>query len=201
MSGKIVGMTRRAWEEDDDDSVGLLELARRLREFLTAPFPADATAHDRQGAEMWALEQFARLRAEVREEEKAQRRSFIQGQVCAYLTEGYSRSAAAQAAGVTPETVSRWCRKYPAFAAAARSAEAERRQSQPQRRRRQKMTEGVQSAIVSLLEEGRTRGQAAVAAGISRQTFYTWFQRLPEFREAVLVAEDAAAARLPGGAK
>jgi transposase len=192
------GMSEEPWAEDDRRR--LVELAGRLREFLTAPYPADDLGFDPQRSEQWALLQVAQLREELRQEEEAKQRAFVQGQVCAYLTEGYTRAEAARAAGVRPETVSRWCRKDPAFAAAARAAEDGRRHVQPREHRRLKMTNSVQATVVRLLRTGMTRAEAAAGAGISRATFYTWLRRLPEFRDAVLGAEDAAAAiRLSGG--
>lgn len=46
--------------------------------------------------------------------------------------------------------------------------------------------------ILRRLRQGGTRAQAAEAAGVSRQTFYTWIKRFDDFREAVLAAEDRA---------
>ena len=192
-----MGDNRRMAARDarEDDHRRLVELTRQLREYLTAPFPVDNSGFDPQRSEQWALLQVAQLREELRQEEEAKQRAFVQGQVCAYLAEGYSRSAAAQSAGVAPETVARWRRRDATFAAAALAAEQQRRQSLQPERRRKKMTDSVQGAVVNLLQEGMTRAQASAGAGISRQTFYTWFKRLPEFHGAVLAAEDLAAAR------
>lgn len=118
---------------------------------------------DRQRAELWALEQFALLREEIRFEEQAKRRAFVQGQVCAYLTEGYSRADAARAAGIRPEMVSRWCRQDPVFAAAARAAQDDRRHVRPRQHRRLKMTDSVQASVVSLLRTGISRAGARAA--------------------------------------
>ena len=187
-----------AGDAREEDHRRLVELTRQLREYLTAPFPVDDSGFDPQRAERWALLQVAQLREELRQEEEAKQRAFVQGQVCAYLAEGYTRSAAAQAAGVTPETVARWRRRDTTFAAAALAAEQQRQQVRQPERRRRKMTDSVQASFVGLLQAGLTRAEAAAGVGISRQTFYTWFKRLPEFRHAVLVAEDTAAAlRLP----
>ncbi|MHB2023736.1 MAG: hypothetical protein ACYCO3_10455 [Mycobacteriales bacterium] len=173
---------------------------RRSQLFLPASgLSPDDSVWSSQLDEMVAVERLNQRAEDERREEAARRRGFVQGQVCAFLSEGYSRAAAARAAGIRAETLSRWCRQDPAFAAAARAAE-DGRQVQPKQRRRRKMTAGVQVALLRLLQTGVTRAEAAAGVGISRQTFYTWFQRLPEFRDAVLAAEDAAAlARLPAG--
>ncbi|MHB8341055.1 MAG: hypothetical protein ACYDB7_07755 [Mycobacteriales bacterium] len=190
--------------QQDADREGILaEIRRSIRTFMTDPgFSPDDPAWHSQVEEMWAIERLHQRREEVRREAEALQRAFVQGQICAYLTEGYSRAAAARAAGVRPETLSRWCRTAPAFAAAAKAAEEQRRHVQPAQRRRRKMTDSMQAAIVRLLQAGMTRTGAAAEAGISPTTFYTWFQRLPDFRDAVLGAEDAAAARrLPKSAR
>lgn len=119
-----------------------------------------------------------------------------QGEVCAHLAAGMTRTQAVTAAGVGVETFNRWLRQDEEFARAVRQARrAARDPQQPRRRevRAAKMTDGVRAHLVTLLRAGMTRGQAAGAAGISRQTFYSWLRRVPEFQAAVLAAEDAAA--------
>lgn len=132
--------------------------------------------------------EFARLREELRQEGLARRRSFIQGQVCARIADGHTRAAAARLSGVTPETVGRWLRKDADFAAAVRDVECARA---PAARPHWglKMTDSLQETLVGLLREGMTRRDATAAAGVSRQTFYTWFNGRLEFRDAVLAAE------------
>jgi transposase len=51
------------------------------------------------------------------------------------------------------------------------------------------MTEAVRDRITGLLAGGINRRQALEAVGVSKQTFYTWLQRAPDFRTAVLAAE------------
>jgi hypothetical protein len=91
-------------------------------------------------------------------------------------------------AGTTPETVARWRRSDPIFADNLRAAEAEGGHAERDHWRL-KMTASVQEALLRLLRAGESRKDAVSAVGVSRQTFYTWYNQRPAFREAVLVAE------------
>jgi hypothetical protein len=55
-----------------------------------------------------------------------------------------------------------------------------------------KYTEKVRERIRTALETGTTRGAAAQAGGISKNTFYKWMKLFPEFEELVFSAEAAA---------
>lgn len=190
-------MSGEPWEQEEADRRLVVELVGRFWKLMTGPLPSPGVEQpfDRVRLEEWALVQFAELRDEQRRGEMARRRAFVQGQVCAFLAEGYTKTAAAQAAGIRPETVARWCRKDAEFAAAVRAAQESGPRSGPREYRRLKMTDNVQEAVVRLLRSGATRGEAAAGAGISRQTLYAWLKRLPDFHASVLAAEETASAR------
>ena len=190
-------LMQRGERDYDDDPSRPPAWVSRLRVLLSAPLPDPGVEFDRHRAEEWAVLEFARLREELRREELAKRRSFIQGQVCARITDGHSRAVAARLAGVTPETVAGWCRKDPVFAAAVGDAESAAGPGQREHWRL-KMTAGVQEALVRLLRSGASRKDAAAAAGVSRQTLYTWVKQRPDFRQAVLAAEASARLDRPG---
>jgi hypothetical protein len=167
---------------------------------LARPLPDPNIESNPQRAEEWALMEFVRLREELRSGEEAKRRSFVQGQICARITDGHSRASAARLSGVTTETVSRWMRADPGFAAAMAQAQglhvvADRTHW------RLKMTAPVQETLVRMLGCGVTRKEAAASVGISRQTFYTWLNQRPDFRDAVLAAEAQATGGRQRGAR
>jgi len=133
-------------------------------------------------------------RREVEEfEERRRWRVAAQAAICAAVGLGLSKSEAAMRAGVSRESVRLWARSDPSFREALRTAEErgrEVRRQRPPLRAPRRMKKGVRDSITTLLSEGMTRSEALAAAGISKQTFYTWLQRSPEFKRAVLDAEN-----------
>jgi len=170
------------------------KIRRRASSFLESGFPPDDPVMHGQLAEMWAIERWNQLAEETRLAEQGRRRAFVQGQLCAYLASGMTRTDAVVAAGVARSTLYRWLRDERGFREAVMTAE---RQGGSQRSTTKnhnpiKLGASAHDAILRQLRAGGTRGQAAAAAGVSRQTFYTWFKRFPDFRAAVLAAESAA---------
>ena len=131
-------------------------------------------------------------------EERVHRRE-IQGRICASVSLGYSKISAAERAGISRETLRLWSRDDPGFREIL--AEADRRgrplrREIDRRRLPRKMTDGVRAALTTLLAEGKTRSEALAAVGVSRQTFHTWLNRQPEFRDAILRAEGRRTSRV-----
>jgi DNA-binding XRE family transcriptional regulator len=157
--------------------------------------PSDQWGFDPARSEEWALLEFARLREELaeakRREAEARRRAFLQGRICEQLAAGTTRTDAAIAVGLARSTVYRWMKEDPAFREAVEATERTGATARSASRVRKplKMRSGARDVILRHLRAGSTRGQAAEAAGVSRQTFYTWFKRFPDFRDAVLAAE------------
>ena len=157
----------------------------------------DDLSFDPARSEEWALLQFARLREELAEARRrgadARRRAFLQGRVCERLAAGMTRTDAAIAVGLARSTVYRWLKEEPAFRDAVRAAEQTgvSMRNAPQTHKPMKMRSAARETILRRLRAGSTRGQAAEAAGVSRQTFYTWLKRFPDFRDEVLAAEQA----------
>ncbi|MHB2022021.1 MAG: helix-turn-helix domain-containing protein [Mycobacteriales bacterium] len=155
----------------------------------------DQWGFDPARSEEWALLEFARLREELAEEKRREaetrRRVFLQGRICERLAAGMTRTDAAIAVGLARSTVYRWMKEEPAFRQAVEDAERTRAPTlrRPRVRKSLKMGPAAREAILRRLIAGGTRAQAADAAGISRQTFYTWLKRFPDFRDAVLAAE------------
>lgn len=144
-----------------------------------------------QYAERVAIAQWNQLAAEERGEADAFRRACLQGQFCERLSAGMTRTDAAIAVGVARSSVYRWLKEEPGFLDAANEAElvGAPLRLPPQTGKPSKMGARVRQTILHQLQEGGSRGQAAEAAGVSRQTFYTWFKRYEDFRDAVLAAE------------
>jgi hypothetical protein len=171
------------------------QVLARLRKYWRAgEYPLDDPSFVSQLNEMWAIERLNQRAQEERREDEVRRQAFAQGQICAHVSAGCTRGEAARLVGVRPETVSRWCLKDGAFAASLKDAEA---RQYPSAQRPRRAPESAKATVVELLAQGLTRSQAAAGSGISRQTFYTWLGRLPEFRAAVLAAEIVAEHR-PG---
>lgn len=171
----------------------LLAWLSQLVSSLTEPLPDPDSDRldDPTRSQEWALLEWARLRHELQQEGAVARRSFTQGQICAWIADGHTRAEAARMAGITAETLARWRRADSGFAEALRAAE-QGAGTNEREHWRSKMTEGVRDALLRLLRSGATRKGAAEAVGVSRQTFYTWLNTRPDFRQAVLAAEAAA---------
>jgi transposase len=151
------------------------------------------------GEEM-ALLFVAATEEDAADDARRQRNKRIQDDVCRRLTEGASKAAAAQGAGVSRETLHDWERKDPSLKRRVRLALSEgldarkRAVAAPS-----KMVPTVLEGIVASLAGGLTRAQAIGRAGVSKQTFYTWLHRAPDFRADVLAAEDRVRSRRPHG--
>jgi transposase len=182
-----------AWVEEEERIGHLLGQARRA---LTRLMTSSATGgeFDPQLEELRASLQMSLAGAEARQAENAHRRGLIEGQVCAHVAHGHTLADAARLAGVTYATVNRWRRTDPTFSGALRAAEEGARPS-PREHWRLKMTASTLETLLGFLRSGMTRSEAAAGAGISRQTFYTWMKRAPEFGAAVATAEGLAAAQ------
>lgn len=148
----------------------------------------------------FAVEVSKRTEANVAADSALRRRQearrVTQLDIVAMIAEGKSKADAARAVGVSIDTLYRWRREDPDFRcelANARGMFTELRTQAVRQHRPAKMTAGVRDEIVRRLREGATRGEAAAAVGVSRQTLYTWRQRVKDFALAVDAAEDAAA--------
>jgi len=170
-------------------------MRRRIKNFLNPPSRPESSSDDpimrSQYAEVVALAQWSQLAEEQQREHEILRRVCVQGQICAQLANGMTRTDAAIAVGVARSTMYRWLEEDLGFRRAVAEAELA---GSPFRitgrnRKPRKLGEPAREAILRLLRAGGTRAQAAQAAGVSRQTFYSWFKRFPDFRDAVLVAE------------
>jgi transposase len=129
--------------------------------------------------------------AEIR---KQRERLHRQGVIAAYLMMGHSKREAAERAGISRGTLLRWEKEDPFFRRGVKEAQRNGAEgpfvwSSARARHPTKMSLAVRLAIVEGLRQGMTRSQAATAAGVSKQTFYTWLRRRPEFEEMVVVAE------------
>jgi transposase len=179
----------------NDDSRGQRTLAIRaqIREFLARRHWPDDPALAPQYAEMVAVELWNQLAEEQRAQAEAIRRTGLQGQFCAGLAVGMNRTDATVAVGVASSTVYRWL-KDPSFLDAVRDAERTGApfRLRPRTGRQVKLGPRTRGAILRRIRQGGTRAQAAEAAGVSRQTLYTWLKRFEDFRAAVLAAEQDA---------
>jgi len=144
-----------------------------------------------QYAEMVAIAQWNQLAEEQQAQTEALRRACLQGQYCERLAAGMTRTDAAITVGVARSTVYRWLKEEAGFLDAVNEAEALGAPFRlpPRTGKPSKMGARSREAILRKLREGGTRAQAAKAAGVSRQTFYTWLKRYEEFHQAVLAAE------------
>jgi DNA-binding XRE family transcriptional regulator len=149
-------------------------------------------------AERIADESIAHLEEWDRAKDRYREQQRTRATICAEIATGRSRAEAAQLAGVSVETLRRWQREDPSFRIALATAMRERR-SQQADRRPFKMTPSVRRMLLQRLSDGMTRAQAAASVGVSRQTFYAWLRKVPEFAVAVASAEDAAAAARASG--
>jgi len=163
----------------------------RVHDFLAPRYWPDDPAMRPQYAEMVAIERLGELVVEQQAAAEAFRRACLQGQFCERLAAGMSRTDAAIAVGASRSSVYRWLKDEPGFRDAVTDAErlGAPFRLPPRTGRPIKLGRHTREAILRQLRQGATRGQAAVAAGVSRQTFYSWFKRFEEFREAVLAAE------------
>lgn len=165
----------------------------QIREFLAPRHWPDDSAMEPQYAEMVAVELWNQLAQEERAQAESLRRIGLQGQLCAGLAVGMSRTDAAITVGVATSTMYRWM-KDPSFLEAVRDAERTGApfRLRPRTGRHVKLGPRTHDAILRRIRQGGTRAQAAEAAGVSRQTFYTWLKRFDDFRAAVLAAEQDA---------
>jgi transposase len=140
------------------------------------------------------LEQGRRDRYRLAE---AQQRQLQQQQLCTHLHAGMNRSDATATVGISRSTFYRWLGGDPQFAAAVADAELagipSRLHRHAQRRTPTKLHARARTALLDRLRAGGSRSDAAAAAGVSRQTFYTWLKQFPDLNTAVQAAEQAAA--------
>lgn len=142
---------------------------------------------------MWAIERLNQFAADKQAEAEQLRRACLQGQFCERLAAGMTRTDAAIAVGMARSSVYRWLKEEPGFLEAVEEAERMGAPFRlPARRGTSKIGKGAREVILRQLSEGHTRAQAAASAGVSRQTFYTWFKQFEDFRDAVLLAESHA---------
>ena len=113
-----------------------------------------------------------------------------------HIKNGATRAAAAEDVGVPRQTMYSWIRRNPALRTTVEDAEAEawRQAGSGGLPRPWKVTQELRAAMCELLRGGATRGEAARAAGVARDTFYRWLRRSPEFARAVEEAEAGAVA-------
>ena len=153
------------------------------------------------GEEMASL-QIEAERRQVEDGAREDRRRRVRDDVCQRLRGGAGKAASAEAAGISRDTLLLWERGDPQFRQRVREALAAGEGPRKERLRQRtpaKMRPGVRRAIVAALADGVSRGQAAARAGVSRQTFYTWLRRAPDFRRDVLDAEDTASRAVGDG--
>lgn len=169
------------------------DMARRIRAFFDSPaFSPDDPGWHSQLAEMWAIERLNQLAEEERRAEELRQRAFLQGRFCERLAAGMTRADAAVVVGTARSTIYRWLKDDSVFREAVKEAEQSGAALRPAShlRRSLKLSPTAREAIIRRLQAGGSRSEAAEAAGISRQTFYTWIKRFPEFHAAVLSAEE-----------